>query len=758
MSQDSPHTMVRTIIKRNGNEQPFSPQKLNSWGEWATKTLGDRVDWSSVVLETVRTLPEECSSQMLQERLIKTCLDRNTWSYNRMAGRLYVALLRKNMYPDGIPTVKDMHTFLIQKGYMVDLGYSDEEYEEIDKIINHRKDFKASHSELSYTLSKYSLQDRTSGQKFETQQFIYMRMAMALAESSEPKNKMRDVEAWYRNFSDKKINAPTPNFVNLGTPLKGFASCCLITSDDNAKSLAIGDHISYTMTYMSAGIGTHLATRSLGDPVRGGMIQHQGKLPYYRAMVGAVKANLQAGRGGACTTHYNLFDPEVETISRLKNPMSTEDKKIRGMDYSAGGNKFLARKAAKGEKVFTFNKYTAPDLYDALYSDDNKLFEELYDKYERDTAFHKNYVDARSIIKTVLNEGFETGRAYLHWIDEMNSHNAFIDEIYSSNLCQETILPTKPYQSMLDLYSEEDHHRGEVAMCSLAGINVDNISTDEEYYEAAYYALLMIDRCIHMSHYELPHVGVTAKARLNAGVGIIGLAHYMAKNHARYSEDGGKRLVHELSERHAYFLTKASLQLGKELGNAPWIKKTKWPDGWLFTDTYNKNVDAVVDNTLNYDWGKLRQDIINNGGIRNSVLIAHMPSESSSKASGTTNGVYPIRELSMLKGDATNITYWCAPDNDKLEKWYERAWDIPTKDLIDIYSIIQKFTDQGISADLYRKIIDDEKVGTKEMLSDYFYMTKMGMKTRYYVNSKTSEGVDFNDDSEIGCAGGSCTL
>lgn len=749
--------MIKTIVKRNGEKQEFSAEKINKWGEWAAKKLGGYVDWSSVVLSTVSVLPEETTSKKLQEQLIKTCLDYNTWSYNRMAGRLYAALLRKEMYPEGIPTVKQLHDTLIEMGYMEDLYYSEEEYEAVEKLIEHKKDFKSSHSEISYTVNKYSLQNRILKQKFEIPQFTYMRMAMALASQTKGAKRMEEVEGFYRNFSEKRVNAPTPNFINLGTHLKGLASCCLITSGDNAKSLAIGDHIAYTMTYMSAGIGTHLATRSVGDAVRGGMIEHQGKLPYYRSMVGAVKANLQAGRGGACTTHYNVFDPEVEDISRLKNPMSVEDKKIRGIDYSAGSNKFFARKAAKNEQVFVFNVYTAPDLYKALYSEDIEKFEELYDKYENDDSFAKKYISARSLILTVLNEGFETGRAYLHWLDEMNRHTPFKDTINSSNLCQEISLPTKAYTDMRDLYSTEQHHRGEVALCSLAGINVDNISTDEQYYEAAYYALLMIDRCLHLTEYELPHVGVTAKARLNAGVGIIGLAHYLAKNHAKYSDDKGKRLIHEVSERHAYFLTKASLQLGKEFGNAPWIDKTKWPDGWLPIDTYNKNVDSIVESELQYDWESLRSEIINNGGIRNSALVAHMPSESSSKASGTTNGVYPIRDFSMLKGDATNISYWCAPNGERLHNWYELSWDIPTKDMIECYSIVQKFTDQGISADLYRKILGDDKVGSKEMLQDYFYMTKMGMKSRYYVNSKTSDGVDMSDDIET-CAGGACTL
>lgn len=742
--------MIETIIKRDGRKEVFQPSKLNRWGEWASKTLGNRVDWSSVVLSTVATLPRECSSAMLQDRLIRTCLDNDTWSYNRMAGRLYAAMIHKKLYDDKFPTVKELHDKLLDLGLMVKLNYSDDEYEEVNNIINHKLDFKYAYYSLHQIRTKYALQNRVTGDEYESPQFVFMRMAMALAEDQPRNRRMHDVAKWYEHLSENRINAPTPNYVNLGTLLRGYSSCCLYTVGDTAKSLAVGDHIAYTMTYMSAGIGAHHAVRSVGDPVRGGVIKHQGKLNYYRALVGAIKANMQNGRGGACTTHFPIFDPEVETLLHLKNPMSTEDKKIRGLDYSWGFNRFFARKVAKNEDVFLFNVKTAPDLYDALYSDDEEKFAELYEKYENDHTFKKTYVNARELLIDASTEWFETGRMYEHNIYEMNHHTPIKDKIYSSNLCQEIGLATQPYEHMNDLYSEEDHGRGEVATCNLGGIVVPNITSDEQYEEVAYYTLLMIDKCIHMSHYELPHIGVTAKARLNAGVGIIGLAHAMAKAHKKYDSQEGKDFIHEIAERHYYYLVKASLRLGKELGNAPWIHKTKWPEGWLPIDTYNKNVDSVVTVGNKYDWETLRSEIIANGGIRNTVLCAHMPSESSSIASGTTNGLYPIRELTLIKTDNNRVHYWAAPDGEKLEKWYQFAWDISAKDLTDVYAIIQKWTDQGISADFYKKLIGSDSVTSTEMIKDYLYRVKMGLKTKYYMNQKTSQGIaNIQDDVSV---------
>lgn len=783
---------MEIIIKRDGSEQPFQPSKLNRWGEWAADTLGDKVDWSTAVLETIGGLGKKVTSTELQHALIKTCLDFDTWSWNRMAGRLYAALKHKDIYPNGFPTVQEQHQHLQQLGLMEVLDYSDSEYAIVQTFIDHQRDFSYAHYQIHTHLTKYAITDRVNGINYETSQFMYMRMAMAIAESLDKSSRMQHVKKLYEHLSMGRINAPTPNHVNLGTPLKGYASCCLYTTGDSARSIAIGNHIANTMTYMSAGIGAHINTRSVNDPVRGGVIRHQGKLPYLRAIVGEVKANLQNGRGGACTTHFTIYDPEVETLLRLKNPMSTEDKKIRGMDYSWGGNKFFARKVAKNEDVFMFNSFTAPDLYDALYSGNEELFEEVYNRYLEDNTFEKKFVNARELLITACNEWNETGRIYEHNLTEMNTHTPFNDTIYSSNLCQEIALPTGAYNDMRDLYLNKDvtytvvetddgsiyradgeilnvgdtfeghvvtkvteSYSPEVAMCNLGGICVDKIESDEQYAEVAYYTLLMIDKCIHDAHYELPHIGFTSKARLNAGVGIIGLAHLMAKKNKLYSTKEGKQFIYSVAERHYYHMLRASLKLGQQFGNAPWIDRTKWPKGWLPIDTANPNVEALQDFTRKYDWEQLRAEIIENGGIRNSVLACAMPSESSANASGTTNGVYPIRELTMIKTDNQRVNYWAAPEGDSLEQWYESAWDIPTKDLTDAYAIIQAWTDQGISADFYRVVIGDATISSTELIKNYLYRVKMGLKTKYYMNQKTSNGMKAVED-DANCE--SCTL
>lgn len=818
--------MIKQIVKRDGRIEPYIPSKLNGWGRWAAANLGNKVDWSSIVIQAVSTMPDTVKTADLQEKLIQNCLDQGTWSYYLMAGRLYASHLHKTIHGPEIPTVQALHEKMIADQVMVRLDYDQSDYEQAEGFINHELDYDTPHFSLHYIRKKYSLQNRVTRQEYETQQFVYMRMAMALAEKEPKAGRMDLVKRFYDEFAAKRISAPTPNYVNLGTKLRGFASCCLYVVDDNEASLAIGDHIAYRMTAASAGIGSHLITRSKGDPVRGGLIQHQGKLPYLASLGKAVHANMQAGRGGACTTYYSGFDPEAEVIAHLRNPRSTEDRKNRDLHYALVTNKFFAEKVARNEEAFSFNVRTAPELTRLFFSDDTAAFRREYERLEQDPSFRKEYFKPRDLILTSLNEALETGVAYLASIDEMNRHTPFKETIHSSNLCLEISEPNWPYQDMRDLYSDHEvgyvtveladashktfnfnerltlavpgsmlprvvfageiqagdtilfdgasqqvvriielHKEPEIALCSLGATAYDAIdeNDDEAYQEAMYLSLKMIDYCIVNSHYVLPHVAVTAKARMNAGVGLMGVAAHMAKKGLAYDSKEGREELHRIAERHMYHAIRASLRISKERGLPRWMHKTKWPEGWLPIDTYNRNVDELGDFQYRYDWEALRAEIIQNGGIGHSCLVAYMPGESSSKALGKPNSIYPVRDTTLNKTDGSVTIRWAAPHSDDPDWKYQSAWDISEVDMIKAYAVFQKFTDQAISADLWRRIKDDDLIGSKELLSHYFTMVKYGMKTRYYYNSNVAsdKGLEnagsLQDDLEAAACEG-CTM
>lgn len=312
--------------------------------------------------------------------------------------------------------------------------------------------------------------------------------------------------------------------------------------------------------------------------------------------------------------------------------------------------------------------------------------------------------------------------------------------------CAEVTLPTEGAENVMDLYTEDSQN--ETAICFLAATNLGVVS-DDEYEDVVYYALKGVDRTMDIMEWELPNLGYKALKRRSVGIGMTDLAHYMAKNMLSYKSIEGKKEIHRLAERHSYFLHKASLRLGKECGNSPWIDKTKYPDGWLPIDTANKEIDKIVNQELLYDWETLRKEIIANGGIRNSVLEATAPYESSSQASNTTNSLYPVRDLKIVKKSGNNTNIFVVPDYDDIfvREAYELAWGVPVKDMIELYAIVQKFHGQAISSDFYIDYRERPKVSLKEWFTYLEYASRLGMKTWYYTNSKTMNASDIKEDS-----------
>lgn len=757
--------MLQNIIKRDGSIEKYEPQKLNMWGEWASSNIsGDSIDWGDVVITAISGLPDTSTSVQLQDALVNSCLDRRTWEYNRMAGRLYSSMLHKQISnlpsvvigDNDTPTIKSLHLLMTNEGLMAPEfinSFTDEEYEQINDMLDHSLDLTYPHYQLQQISKKYAIRHKKTDELYETPQYAYMRVAMRMCMNKE--NRIERIRKMYFFYSTNKINIPTPYFVNAGTATDSYSSCCVYTTNDTRRSLAIGDHIAYTMTYMSAGIGSHIVTRPQGAEIRGGLIEHRGKMNYYRSLVGAINANTQNGRGGSSTVTYNAFDPDWVKIQALKNPMTPATAQIRGLDYALAFNKFFMQKAAKGEDIALFGIDTAPEIYEHITDSADIDFGPIYDKAVADGKA-LGFTSAREFLLGALNQGLETGRHYYTNLTEMNTHTPFKDKIHQSNLCQEIAIPSKGYNHMSELYGEDENTDGEVGICSLAAVNLPNIKSDEEHAEAVYYCLLMIHTAIHECHYELPHIGVTSKARNSAGVGISGVAHYFAENDLKYDSVEGLKAIHEISESHYYHLVKASLKMSKEFGNAKWMHKTKWPEGWLPIDTYNKNVDSIANFEYKRDWESLRKEIIDNGGIHNSVLVAHMPAESSSISSGTTNSIYPIRGITLNKSNNDDSIAWIAPDSTRLARKYQNAYTILTENMCYFYAVIQKFTDQGISADEWKVIKGGDRIPSSELLKDAFRAVKFGVKSRYYINTKTAKDIGLGTDDTISdddCAG-----
>ena len=721
--------MINKIIKRDGEVVDFDVEKLNKWSEWGASTCG--VDWTSIVFEAVRGLHEECSTVDLHKTLINVCVSRKDPKYADMAARLLVGDIYKEVYGDfSVPSLKDFYKEMVELGYWDEMGYEDEALDFLDSIIDHTVDITYKYATLKQYVDKYCL--KANGKLLETPQMTFMGIAM----SNMRNDSLEDVVSLYNELKKLNSNLPTPTLNLERTPSKTSPSCCVISGGDTVASIGAATQIAYDFTARSSGIGIELRTRAPKDPVKGGKIEHGGKHSYFKHIDTAVKSNRQAIRGGSATVTIHCLDPEIDKLLTMKQVRTEATYRIDTMDYSFAVNNLFLRKVAKDEDWYTISPYYANDLWEASYSGNPELFEEMYNRY----SSHKKAVKkkARDIFVTWVRSRGDNGRVYMTFLDNVNGHTPFQDPIKLSNLCQEITLPTNHYKDVFDLMNPDSE--GEIGLCSLAAIVVSRIQSDEEYENLAYITAKTIDNTIEGMVYPYKQLEVSGKARRSIGVGMTDLATLLAKEGLLYSSQEGRTRIHEIAERHSYYLHKASVRLAKERGACAWWTRTKYAQGWLPIDSYSKAVDEHHDASLKYDWERLRKDMLKYG-MRFSVLEAIAPNESSSVLTNTTNSIYPVRSKDIFKSSTKGMVYFYCEDWDKLT--YEKAYDIDELDMVKFYSIVQKFTGQSISADFYTRLTgDDTKLSVKNMLKRVLLSVKLGMKTFYYENFLTSEEVE----------------
>ena len=413
------------------------------------------------------------------------------------------------------------------------------------------------------------------------------------------------------------------------TPIRQFASCVLVDIDDTLDSIFSSDMAIGKYVAQRAGIGINAGRiRGINSKIRGGEVQHTGVVPFLKKFESTVRCCTQNGiRGGSATVHFPIWHQEIEDILVLKNNKGTEDNRVRKLDYSIQLSKlFYERFIANGE-ITLFSPHDVPDLFDAFGTD---TFDDLYVAYEQDDSIKKKSVGAQKLILDLLKERAETGRIYIMNIDHCNDHSSFKDKVSMSNLCQEITLPTDPIQHI--------DGSGEIALCILSAINVGKINNLNEIDELCELAVRGLDALIDYQQYPVAAAKASTLNRRSLGIGYIGLAHYLAKNNAKYDSQKAFDLVHKLTERFQYALLTASNRMAMEKGPCGYFGKTKYADGILPIDTYKKDVDEIIPNELLCDWEFLRGRILEYG-LRHSTLSAQMPSESSSVVSNATNGI-----------------------------------------------------------------------------------------------------------------------
>jgi ribonucleoside-diphosphate reductase alpha chain len=512
------------------------------------------------------------------------------------------------------------------------------------------------------------------------------------------------------------------------TPLKQYASCVLVDTDDTLPSIFSSDMAIGRYVAQRAGIGINAGRiRAINSRIRGGEVQHTGVIPFLKKFEATVKCCTQNGvRGGSATVHFPIWHQEIKDIIVLKNNKGSEDNRVRKLDYSIQISKLFYERFINEQEITLFSPHEVPELYEAWGSPE---FDELYEKAERKLSIKKTKVNAQELFFDILKERAETGRIYIMNIDHCNTHSSFKDRVYMSNLCQEITLPTDPIQHI--------DGEGEIALCILSAINVGTINRRDELEELCDIAVRGLDEIIDHQQYPVRAAEISTKARRSLGIGYIGLAHYLAKKGYSYEQKMGWKQVDKLTEAFQYYLLRASNNLAKEKGKCEYFDRTKYSDGILPIDTYKKEVDEVVTRNLTYDWEWLRKEIKEHG-LRHSTLSAQMPSESSSVVSNATNGIEPPRDYLSVKKSKKGPLKQVVPDYKKLKNNYTLLWDMKSNEgYINVVAVMQKYFDQAISGNwsYNPEHFDENQVPISQMAQDLLTTYRLGWKTSYYQNT-----------------------
>ena len=742
------------VKKRSGNIVPLD---LTKWQAQVAKVCKGVADVSQSMIEikaqvnffdgiTTREIDEITLRAIVNLIDVEHEPDFGHTNYQFVAGKQRLSMLRKDVYGQyEPPRLFDIVKKNIEVGlYTPDLleWYTEEEWDRMDKIIDHSKDEEYSYAAIEQMIEKYLVRNRATKTIYETPQIRYMIAAATVFNAENPQQRLRYIREYYNCASDGLFTLATPVLAGLGTPTKQFSSCVLIKSDDDLDSIFASGEMMAKYASKRAGIGLEIGRlRPLGAPIRGGEIMHTGMIPFLKKWFGDLRSCSQGGiRNASASVFYPIWHYQFDDLIVLKNNQGTEETRVRHMDYGVCLNAFFWRRFKNKQDITFFDPNEVPDLYEAFYTD-TKLFEELYEKYERKTSLRKKTMPAEEVFKGgILKERTDTGRIYLVFVDNVANQGPFDPKhhtIYQSNLCCEILLPTKPFKRL-------DDDEGRIALCTLGSINWGSFRNPEDMKRAC--KILQRSLCNILDYQDF----LSVQSRLSndeispLGIGVTNLAYWHAKRGYEYGDKEALQEVKTWMEHQAYYLTEGTVELAKERGACKHSEYTRYGQGKFPWELRAKGVNKLADFTPELDWEQLRSDMRSHG-VRNATLMAIAPVESSSVVINSTNGIeMPMSLISVKESKAGSFTQ-VVPEYNRLKNKYQLMWDqTDCIGYLKTAAVLAAYVDQSISTNTFYNPahFEDNKVPTTLIAKNLMQAHQWGLKTFYYslINKAGSKG------------------
>lgn len=734
------------VIKRNGETVPLDISKIQRQVAYGCKGI-DHVSPSMIEIKAQIELHDGIHTETIDELLLKAMVDLidetenpdiNHVNYQYVAGRQKVSMLRKEVYGTyNPPPLYEIVKKNVSLGmYTPELleWYTPEEWNIIDLFIDHSKDENYTYAAIAQLAEKYLVQNRATGQIYETPQVRYA-IAAATAFHNEPQDKrLKYVKEYYECTSDGHFTLATPVLAGLGTTTKQFSSCVLISSDDTLDSIFAAGEMMAKYASKRAGIGLEIGRiRPVGAPIRNGEIKHTGMIPFLKKWFGDLRSCSQGGvRNASCTVTFPVWHYQFEDLIVLKNNQGTEETRVRQLDYSVVVNKMFWNRYRNNENITLFDPHEVPDLYEAYYRSSEE-FEKLYTMYEHKRGIKKKVLPAVEVFKNgILKERTDTGRIYMVNIDNVINQGPFdttIDPIYQSNLCQEILLPTKPFQRIED-------EAGRIALCTLGSINWGVFKTPQEMRKACRVLVRSLSNLLGYQDFLSVQSKLANQDFEPLGVGVTNLAYWHAKRSLKYGEKDALAEVKRWMEHQAFYLTEMSVELAQERGACERSKHTFYGRGVFPWERRAEGVNELTDFTpsTTLDWEGLRKNLLKYG-IRNATLMAIAPVESSSVVLNSTNGIEMPMELISVKESKAGSFVQVVPEYKRLKNRYQLMWD--QQDCVGYLktaAVLAAYIDQSISTNTFYNPAHfaEGKVPATLISKNLMLAYKWGLKTIYY--------------------------
>jgi len=755
------------VVKRDGRKEPIMFDKITARVRKLCYGLNELVDPVKISMRVIEGLYDGVTTSELDNLAAEVAATMTTShpDYARLAARISVSNLHKNTKKSFSEVMSDLYHYVNPRTGKDAPLLSDEVYkvimdnaEDLDSTIIYNRDFGYDYFGFKTLERSYLL--KLNGNIVERPQHMLMRVSVGIH--------LNDLEAakeTYELMSKKFFTHATPTLFNSGTPKPQMSSCFLLTMKDDSID-GIYDTLKQTakISQSAGGIGLSIHNvRATGSYISGTNGTSNGVVPMLRVFNDTARYVDQGGgkRKGSFAIYVEPWHADIFDFLDLKKNTGKEEMRARDLFYAMWiPDLFMKRVQEDGEWTLM-----CPNECPGLFDCHGDEFEALYHKYEAEDKGRKT-IKARELWEKIMESQIETGTPYMLYKDAANrkSNQKNLGTIRSSNLCTEIMEYTAP---------------DEVAVCNLASIALPMFVKNGEFDHKELFRVTKrvtknLNCVIDRNYYPVKEAENSNMRHRPVGLGVQGLADTFIMMRLPFTCDEAQKVNQEIFETLYFAALTASMEEAKVDGAYQSYKGSPISEG-----LFQHNLWGIEDSELSgrWDWGKLRKDIKKHG-VRNSLLVAPMPTASTSQILGNneafepyTSNIYTRRVLSgefivvnkHLLEDLVALGLWNEDLKEEimrangsvqnvdvipqdLKELYKTVWELSMKDIIDMSRHRGYFIDQSQSLNLFM-----ENANYAKLTSMHFYAWKSGLKTgMYYLRTKSAvDAIKFTLKKEV---------